>query len=201
VFFQPVIVWLTIEDVLFIVDRGEHDPKLLEELGIINNALYESGKSKNQEIMLSIIYNGTYSISKNIDWNSAPEMKVNNMTIIPIASLNSSVKRIVDVYPASRNLQINLFRQPLIVEREKGEDPSVVIIDEIVGMGISLVFLPKDWRLFVIAFILFRIFDIWKPLFIDNIQNVKGGLGIMLDDLLAGLYTLFAVHIIRILFF
>ncbi|MFW9818343.1 MAG: oligosaccharide flippase family protein, partial [Candidatus Thorarchaeota archaeon] len=106
---------------IVIMGQNLHDnATLLDELGILDNTLFEVGKSKNQEIMLSIVYNVTYSISKNIDWNSAPEMKVNNMTIIPIASLNSSVKRIVDVYPASRNLQIDTYRQPLMVERTKG---------------------------------------------------------------------------------
>ncbi len=106
--------------IVFMGQNLHENATLLDELEVIDNTLFEAGKSKNQEIMLSIVYNGTYSISKNIDWNSAPEMKVNNMTIIPLASLNSSVKRIVDVYPASRNLQIDLYRQPLMVERTKG---------------------------------------------------------------------------------
>ncbi|MFX0023016.1 MAG: oligosaccharide flippase family protein [Candidatus Hermodarchaeota archaeon] len=107
--------------VIVFMGQNLHDnATLLEELGIIDNTLFEAGKIMNQEIMLSIVYNATYSISRNIDWNSAPEMKVDNMTIIPVVSLNASVKKIVDVYPASRNLQINLYRQPFIVERTKG---------------------------------------------------------------------------------
>jgi O-antigen/teichoic acid export membrane protein len=107
--------------VIVFMGQNLHDnATLLDELDVIDNTLYEAGKSKNQEIMLSIVYNTTFSISRNIDWNSAPEMKINNLTIIPLASLNSSVKRIVDVYPASRNLQIDIYRQPLIVERTIG---------------------------------------------------------------------------------
>ncbi|MFX0006220.1 MAG: oligosaccharide flippase family protein [Promethearchaeota archaeon] len=106
--------------IIFMGQNLHENATLLEELGLIDNALFEAEKSKNQEIMLSIVNNASYSISKNIDWNSAPEMKVNNMTIIPIASLNSSVKRMVDVYPASKNLQIDLYRQPLMIERTKG---------------------------------------------------------------------------------
>ncbi|MFX1327165.1 MAG: oligosaccharide flippase family protein [Promethearchaeota archaeon] len=106
--------------IVFMGQNLHNNATLLDELGIIDNTLFEAGKTKNQEIMLSIVKNSTYLISKNIDWNSAPEMKVNNMTIIPISSLDSSVKRIVDVYPASKNLQINLYRQPFIVERTKG---------------------------------------------------------------------------------
>ncbi len=105
--------------IVFMGQNLHYNATLLEELELIDNTLFEAGKSKNQEIMLSIVNNASDPISKDIDWNSAPEMKVNNMTVIPIASLNPSVERIVDVYPATKNLQFNLYRQPFILEREK----------------------------------------------------------------------------------
>ena len=69
-------------------------------------------------------------------------------------------------------------------------DPSEVVIDEVVGMGISLFMLPHSYGLYLLAFIVFRIFDILKPSFIYQVQNLPGGWGIMLDDVLAGLFTL-----------
>ena len=78
-------------------------------------------------------------------------------------------------------------------------DPSEVVIDEVVGMGISLFMLPHSLGLYLFAFILFRIFDIIKPLFIYRIQNLSGGWGIMLDDVLAGLFTLTLVKGITII--
>jgi O-antigen/teichoic acid export membrane protein len=108
--------------IVFMGQNLHDNATLLEELGIIDNTLFEAIKSKNQEIMLSIVHNKSYAVSRNIDWNSAPEMKINNMTIfnnMTTSSLDPSLKRIVDVYPASKNLQINLYRQPLIVERSK----------------------------------------------------------------------------------
>ena len=69
-------------------------------------------------------------------------------------------------------------------------DPSEVVIDEAVGMGISLFMLPHSLALYLIAFLLFRFFDILKPSFIYQAQNLPGGWGIMLDDVLAGLFTL-----------
>ena len=57
-------------------------------------------------------------------------------------------------------------------------------------MGISLFMLPHNLDLYLIAFILFRFFDILKPSFIYQVQNLPGGWGIMLDDVLAGLFTL-----------
>lgn len=87
-----------------------------------------------------------------------------------------------------------------MVEKEKGEDPSLVVIDEMVGMGVSLLFVPVDWRLFLIAFVLFRIFDIWKPFPIDQSQEMKFGVGVMIDDVIAGIYAVIGVHLIRWLF-
>jgi len=69
-------------------------------------------------------------------------------------------------------------------------DPSEVVIDEAVGMGISLFMLPHSYGFYLLAFIVFRIFDILKPSFIYQVQNLPGGWGIMLDDVLAGLFTL-----------
>ena len=73
-------------------------------------------------------------------------------------------------------------------------DPSEVVIDEAVGMGISLFMLPHNFGLYLLAFVLFRIFDIFKPSFIYQIQELPGGWGIMLDDVLAGLFTFALVN-------
>jgi len=68
-------------------------------------------------------------------------------------------------------------------------DPSEVVIDEATGMGIALFMLPHSITMYIIAFILFRIFDIFKPSFIYRIQNLPGGWGIMIDDVLAGIFV------------
>ena len=78
-------------------------------------------------------------------------------------------------------------------------DPSEVVIDEVVGMGISLFMLPHSPGLYLLAFILFRVFDILKPSFIYRIQNLSGGWGVMLDDVLAGLLTFTIVKGITII--
>ena len=78
-------------------------------------------------------------------------------------------------------------------------DPSEVVIDEVVGMGISLFMLPHNFLLYLLSFILFRVFDILKPSFIYRIQNLSGGWGIMLDDVLAGLLTFTIVKGITII--
>lgn len=77
------------------------------------------------------------------------------------------------------------------------KDPSVIVIDEWVGQWIALMFLPKSIVWGVVAFVLFRLFDIWKPYPISKLDNIKGSFGIMLDDVLAGIYALIGVQLLR----
>jgi len=86
------------------------------------------------------------------------------------------------------------------VEKEWGEDPSKVVIDEIIGVWISLLFLPLTWQNILIGFILFRIFDIAKPFGIRKLEAVKNGWGVMLDDVLAGIYANVCLQIYLFIF-
>ena len=76
-------------------------------------------------------------------------------------------------------------------------DHGAIVWDEIVGFLITMFMIPLSWKSVIVGFILFRIFDIFKPWpisFID--KNVHGGLGIMLDDIIAGLAALACMHLI-----
>ncbi|MEO6981354.1 MAG: phosphatidylglycerophosphatase A, partial [Mucilaginibacter sp.] len=64
-----------------------------------------------------------------------------------------------------------------------------VVIDEVAGMCISLLFTPVELKYVITALVLFRFFDIVKPLFIRKMEKVPSGWGIMMDDVLAGVYT------------
>jgi len=75
-----------------------------------------------------------------------------------------------------------------------GHDPSKVVVDEMIGVWIALLFVPFSILNLTIAFVLFRIFDIWKPLGIRQMEKFPGGWGVMLDDALAGIYSLAAIH-------
>ena len=81
-----------------------------------------------------------------------------------------------------------------VMEKYWGEDPRAVVIDEYVGTWIPLLVAPSGEHTIwvaIIGFVLFRLIDIFKPLgcrWID--QNIKGGWGVMLDDVLAGFYAL-----------
>ncbi len=80
-------------------------------------------------------------------------------------------------------------RASTIVERQMGPDPSLVVVDEMVGFWIALFALPRSLILLVIGFFLFRLFDIWKPFPIRQTERLREGWGIMADDALAGIYT------------
>jgi len=73
------------------------------------------------------------------------------------------------------------------------------VIDEVCGMAIALLFLKRSLLLFALAFILFRLFDIYKPCFIKIFEKPKGGMGIMLDDVAAGLFSLAIIQILLFL--
>ncbi|MBS1915624.1 MAG: phosphatidylglycerophosphatase A [Bacteroidetes bacterium] len=82
------------------------------------------------------------------------------------------------------------------VEEAWGKDSSKVVIDEIAGMCVSLLILPVQWKYIIAAFVLFRFFDIAKPLFIRKLEVFPGGYGVMADDLLAGIYSNVIMQII-----
>ncbi len=77
------------------------------------------------------------------------------------------------------------------------KDPRPVVIDEVAGQMVTLLMVPYSIGAYVVGFFLFRFFDILKP-FPVNIadQKIKGGLGIMVDDIAAGLYGLGVIHLI-----
>jgi phosphatidylglycerophosphatase A len=86
-----------------------------------------------------------------------------------------------------------------IVERQSGRtDPGFVVIDEVIGQWIALLFSPVDWRHGLIALVLFRLFDITKPFPVRRFERLPGGWGIVFDDVAAGLYALGIASLIRI---
>jgi phosphatidylglycerophosphatase A len=77
------------------------------------------------------------------------------------------------------------------------EDPGAIVIDEVAGQWLVLVAAPLDPLAYALALLLFRIFDIWKPWPVRWAErHVKGGLGIMLDDLLAAVYAVLVLSIL-----
>jgi phosphatidylglycerophosphatase A len=78
-----------------------------------------------------------------------------------------------------------------IAARESGRhDPGFVVIDEVAGQWIALLWCPVDWKHGLVALILFRLFDITKPFPARQLEALPAGWGIVFDDVAAGLYAL-----------
>lgn len=76
------------------------------------------------------------------------------------------------------------------------KDPSFVVIDEVAGQLISLISVPLAWQTFLAGFILFRVFDILKPPPVRQLERLPEGIGIVLDDVAAGIYALAVMQLL-----
>jgi len=87
----------------------------------------------------------------------------------------------------------------------KDKDPQQAVVDEVIGQLIVFLFVPFgiSWYYVLAGFLLFRLFDIWKPYPIDSLQNLPAGIGVCADDILAGVYAgtcLALIYAVRISF-
>ena len=78
-----------------------------------------------------------------------------------------------------------------------GKDPGAIVIDEVAGMTLSVVAFPLTPEVLAAGLALFRVFDVWKPPPARQSQRLTGGVGVMIDDLIAGLYALALIAIGR----
>ena len=85
------------------------------------------------------------------------------------------------------------------VEAGWGKDSYRVVIDEVAGMAVTLLAIPVTWQYVGIGLVLFRFFDIAKPLFIRKMEKLRGGWGVMMDDMLAGVYANLLLQIVVLL--
>ena len=76
------------------------------------------------------------------------------------------------------------------------KDPGCIVIDEVAGMLIALSFMPYDFKIIFLAFIIFRILDTLKPYPAARLQNMHGAVGVIGDDLVAGIYTNIVLQVI-----
>lgn len=96
-------------------------------------------------------------------------------------------------------LGVGFFAADKVEKMIGTHDPSCVVIDEVIGIMLALFLLPITPKVLIIAFFLFRAFDMFKIYPANHLERIKGGVGIIADDLLAGLYTNILMHfLIRI---
>ena len=85
---------------------------------------------------------------------------------------------------------IAIWAAQQVINTTGNNDPQQVVIDEVVGVWLTLVgAVHLNWQSFALAFALFRLFDIWKPWPIRNLEKFHGGTGVIVDDLGAGVYA------------
>lgn len=77
----------------------------------------------------------------------------------------------------------------------KTKDPSCIVIDEVAGVMIAFFLLPVSWPVVFTAFFLFRAFDMFKIYPVNKFEPMAGGVGVMMDDIVAGIYTNIVMHI------
>ena len=75
-------------------------------------------------------------------------------------------------------------------------DPGPIVIDEVVGMLITLAFIPVGWSAALAGFVLFRIFDVFKPYPAARFERLHGGLGVMADDAMAAVYANISLRVV-----
>ena len=84
-----------------------------------------------------------------------------------------------------------------VAEQHAGrEDPGCVVIDEVAGMLLTMIGVPVTWPSVIVGFLAFRVFDIVKPFPARAAERLKGGTGIMADDLVAALYAAFSLRLV-----
>ena len=83
---------------------------------------------------------------------------------------------------------LGIWSAGVVEEGEGAKDPSLVVVDEAAGFLVTVAFLPPDLLAYLAAFLLFRILDVTKPPPARRAEKFRGGLGIMADDLIVGLY-------------
>lgn len=87
------------------------------------------------------------------------------------------------------SLVLGIWSAGLVEKQLKLKDPGPVVIDEVLGMLLTLAFLPVTWIGAIAGFVIFRILDVVKPFPANRAERLPGGWGIMLDDAVSGIYA------------
>jgi phosphatidylglycerophosphatase A len=102
----------------------------------------------------------------------------------------------IEMFVAATLFFAGVWASTIVEQVLERHDPGVVIVDEVVGMLVALMLLPPTITVTFLAFLLFRVFDIIKPYPARRCEQLSRGWGIMMDDVVAGLYVNVLIHII-----
>jgi phosphatidylglycerophosphatase A len=126
-------------------------------------------------LLTTVLFYAAYRLGGRI----LPELHLSSLCLISIAGTLASAE---------------------IHRRTGQEDPSYIVIDEVAGQLLTYLFLPISWVNLILGFLAFRAFDMWKPFPIRKLESLGGGVGVMADDLLAGVYANVLLRLLNLLF-
>jgi phosphatidylglycerophosphatase A len=111
-------------------------------------------------------------------------------------ALNRSMQTPATILAAIFVILIGIPAATRVARAHASKDPQFVVIDEVAGQLIALIAVPLAWKTFLAGFILFRIFDIFKPPPVRQMEKLPEGAGIVIDDVGAGLYALLVMQLL-----
>jgi phosphatidylglycerophosphatase A len=109
--------------------------------------------------------------------------------LLPEVTLSSGRAAIATLLVSVAAFTVLAVRASTVAEAAYGKDASRIVIDEFAGFLLAVLFLPKSLLLYGVAFVLFRALDIVKPFPAGRAESLPGGLGVVVDDLVAGVYA------------
>ena len=168
----------------------------------------KTGKSNSQPVIRAFISEGFIGRTGLLfsTWFGAGLSPKASGTVGSLAALPviAAIHSLGDIYVGISLIiliPISIWASDISRELLNKEDPSEVVIDEVAGMMLTLFFMPLSWISYLLGFVLFRFFDILKPFPIGWVdKNIKGGAGIVLDDLVAGIFANISLWVIYIFF-
>lgn len=122
---------------------------------------------------------------------------VGTLVTIPIVILLSKLGPLYYMGAVILLLPVGIAACEAYEQVKGGHDHKEIVIDEVLGFLITMVWLPMTWQAILIGFGLFRLLDITKPLFIGYLdKKIQGGLGVMIDDVAAGIIASLIMQVI-----
>lgn len=122
---------------------------------------------------------------------------VGTLVTIPVVILLSMAGPLVYMAAIVLLLPVGIVACEFYEQDKGGHDHKEIVIDEVLGFLITMVWLPMTWQAIAIGFAVFRLLDITKPLFIGYLdKKVQGGLGVMVDDVAAGIIASLIMQIL-----
>lgn len=104
---------------------------------------------------------------------------------------NTAIRAVLTVLLLAVSVPVSTAAEKLYGKKDDGR----IVIDEVAGFFVSALLIPHQIKYYAICFLLFRLFDVWKPL-IRRTQDLPGGWGIVIDDFLAGIYSLAILQVL-----